>query len=164
MGNARVDFVEVLWELEMMHNVQCMGHKLSRSSLPCKGCSLEENINSSLYSYLNLIMVDANFSFYGDMVPVIATTEPAQNGSILFNQILRCFSSIPYQNHKSCSWSTHREGNFDLQLHLEPKSLSPPPMEPKDRDITGTWTPEPFWSQESVNQEDPVLTPLPHMD
>lgn len=104
------------------------------------------------------------FPFMGRCYPVIATTEPAQNGSILFKETLSCFSSTAYRNHKWCSWSMHREGNFDLQLHLEQKSLSPPPMEPKDRDRTGTWTPGLFLKPRSVNQEDPMLTPLPHMD
>lgn len=50
------------------------------------------------------------------------TAEPAQNGPILFNEKLSCFSEMTEQNCKSCSQSLSRGENLDL--HLEPK---PPP-------------------------------------
>lgn len=49
------------------------------------------------------------------------------------NKTSSCFSETANQNRKSCSWSMRRD-NFDLRLHPEPK----------DWDITGTWTLEPF--------------------
>ena len=51
--------------------------------------------------------------------------------------IVSCFSDTPHQNCKSCSPSTGRGENFDLQLHPGPK----------DRDVTGTWTTQPFQKQ-----------------
>lgn len=44
----------------------------------------------------------------------IVTTELTQNGPILFNDTLNCFSDTTDQNCKSCSQCRHRGENFDL--------------------------------------------------
>lgn len=64
--------------------------------------------------------------------PSIVTENPAQNGPILFNEILNYFSETTGQNHKSCSQSMYREENFDLEL------LSPSSNKPTDQDIIAT--------------------------
>lgn len=66
----------------------------------------------------------------------LITTETAQNDPILFNKRLDCFSETTGQiaSHRG---NISRGENFDLQLHLKPKS-HPLHLPPKDQDITGT--------------------------
>lgn len=59
------------------------------------------------------------------LLKIILTTEPAQNGPILFNEILSHFSETTDQNCKSCSQEMPGE-NFDLQAVPKTK-VSPPP-------------------------------------
>lgn len=64
------------------------------------------------------------------------TAERAQNGPMLFKEVLSCFSETADKHHMPCSPSVCRGENWDFQLLLEPKSrgLSRPPptsQEPK---------------------------------
>lgn len=51
------------------------------------------------------------------------TTEPTQKGSILFNEVLSCFSETTDQDCKDKGM--HVGENFGLQLLPEPKSPHP---------------------------------------
>lgn len=70
---------------------------------------------------------------------ICVTTESAQNGPILFTEIVSCFLERTDQDHSSWSQGMRRGETFGLQLSPEPKSHPhPTPTEPKDQDISRT--------------------------
>lgn len=63
--------------------------------------------NTALQQYLgNLFSIKRRWTLTKWIAGI--TAEPAQNGLILFNNLLSCFSEIADQNCKSCSQSMHR--------------------------------------------------------